>query len=208
MKSKAMLYGLLALLLASTAWAEEGKTSVQDSGTTNVRTEKYTRTSDGLIVHMQSMRPGWLELNFGSTNNCTDTAGVCNAPLSTTIGGQIFDQIALANGSASTSQLISVSGASLSGYLAVTCECDANDSDVDIEIEPVYVHFNLSANKDSHGARINMRNTIGVTGNTFETGFRQMDLKIIETLGAKEMKIRLYQNAGASPQISCWFSRL
>ena len=191
---------LLAQVVASVyQQASDSHTSVPDSGTAKIRTKSFTRSHDSATVQMQIGQNGWLEMDFGNTSNCTDTtAGICDS----TSAGQVFD----ARTSSGTSNVISVNGATnYANYLAIRCECD--DSDIDFSIRPVYVHKNATA-FDAFGASITFDNTIGVTGTTLESGFRQNDLKIIETLGAKDIKLALTINAGAAPQISCWFSRL
>ena len=201
MRFKWFIFLLCALLATGTlaVRATDSHISVPDSGSAKARTKSYTRTSDSAVVQMQLFQQGFLELNFGATSNCTDTAGVCD---STTLG-QIFDEITTSG----TSQLIALDGANMANYLAVTCECD--DSDVDFTLRPGYRHFNAT-DKVSAGSLINFDNTMGtITGfTTLETAFRHTGMAVVETLGAKNMVFRLTMNAGAAPRVSCWFSRL
>lgn len=179
----------LALLVPMAMWATDTHILVQDSGSARARTKSYTRTSDAVAVQMQLFQESWLEMDFGAS-----AAGA---------GNQIFNEAT----ASTTSAAIAVNGSNLANYLAVTCECD--DSDVDFNLRPGYRHYNAT-DKVGAGSIIPFDNSMGTISGftTLETSFRHAGTAVVATLGAKEVLFRLTINAGATPRVSCWYSRL
>lgn len=202
MRFKWFFHVCLCALLASAplaSYATDTHVQVPDSGSAKVRMKSFTRSSDSQVVQMQLFQPAWLELDFGSTNNCAATSGACDS----TSAGQIFNE-ATAD---VTSQVIALNGSNLANYIAIACECD--DSDVDFALYPGFVHKNATV-KVPKGSRINFDNSLATfTGfTTLETSFRDNGMVVLEVTGAKEIKLFLDITAGATPRVSCWYSRL